>query len=331
MNTAPKFWNHRSGLSSLLLPASWLWRAATAIRLGCITGEKARLPVLCVGNILVGGTGKTPFVAYLCQLLRQRGARPVILTRGYGGKYKGPIFADPAFHQASDIGDEALMLSHHENVCISRDRVAGAAFIAAHSDADVIIMDDGMQNPWLKKDLTIAVFDGAVGLSNQRVLPAGPLRQPLSSALPMMDIAVINGADKTGLAELLSPSLSCLPAQLIPNPETAKRLKGQAVLGFAGIGRPERFFDTLRDCGANLVKALPFGDHHTYSEADLTRLHLEATQLGAELITTQKDWVRLPPEWRDRIRVLDVRLELENSAQQTLLNLILPLLNLQES
>ena len=188
-------------------------------------------------------------------------------------------------------------------------------------------MDDGMQNPWLKKDITLAVFDGAVGLGNGRILPAGPLRQSLKSALPSMDMAVINGGDKTGLKQRLPQKLTCLSPRLLPNPETADEIKQRSLLAFAGIGRPQGFFDTLEACGAVLVKTLPFADHHPYSEADLTRLYLEATQLGAELITTQKDWVRLPPEWRERIFVLDVSLMLDDDDAEQLMQTLAPYLH----
>ena len=327
MNTAPKFWNNKSLLSSALLPLSWIWQAVTAARLTWIKPEQAALPVICVGNISVGGTGKTPFTAYLCQLLRLNNINACILMRGYGGREKGPLIADPALHSAADIGDEALMLSQNERVCISRDRVAGARFIAANLSVDVVIMDDGMQNPWLKKDMTLAVFDGTVGLGNGRILPSGPLRQTLAAAQSSIDIAVINGEDKNNLRQSLPQNLPCLMARLVPNPETAEQVKGKTVVGFAGIGRPQRFFDTLADCGADLVKALPFADHHLYSEADLTRLHLEATQLGAELITTQKDWVRLPPEWRERVLVLDVSLVLEDGDADMLMQAMMPCLD----
>jgi len=331
MNKAPKFWNDEtilsSALSSALLPLSWIWRGITAARLAWIKPEKAQLPVICIGNISVGGTGKTPFTAYLCQLLGSYGYSACILTRGYGGKQKGPLIADSNTHSAADIGDEALMLSQNNIVCISHDRVAGARFIAANLPSDVIIMDDGMQNPWLKKDITLAVFDGAVGLGNGQILPSGPLRQSLKSALPSIDIAVINGSDKTGLKQSLPQKLTCLSSRLLPNPETADEIKQRSLLGFAGIGRPQGFFDTLEECGATLVKTLPFADHHPYSEADLTRLHLEATQLGAELITTQKDWVRLPPEWRERILVLDVSLMLEDEDAKKLMQTLTPYLH----
>ncbi len=327
MNKAPKFWNDKTILSSALLPLSWGWRGITAARLAWIKPEQAQLPVICVGNISVGGTGKTPFTAYLCQLLRGYDYTTCILTRGYGGKQKGPIIADPNLHSAADIGDEALMLSQNNLVCVSHDRVAGARFIAANLPADVIIMDDGMQNPWLKKDITLAVFDGVVGLGNGRILPSGPLRQSLKAALPFIDIVVINGIDKTNLKQGLPQDLTCLSPRLLPNPETAEDIKGRSLLGFAGIGRPQGFFDTLEECGAILVKTLPFADHHPYSEADLTRLHLEATQLGAELITTQKDWVRLPPEWRERILVLDVSLMLDDDDAGRLMQTLTPYLD----
>jgi len=179
-----------------------------------------------------------------------------------------------------------------------------------------------MQNVWLKKDFTLIVFDGEIGLANNQILPSGPLRQSLASGLKSADLVVFNGPDKTGLQEKIGDSVACLHTQLIVNPVTAVELKGKTVLGFAGIGRPERFFETLRDTGANVLHTRPFADHHLYSDADLTRLYMEANQLGAQLVTTQKDWVRLPPEWRERILAMDVSIQLGHEQSEMLLSRI---------
>lgn len=320
MYTSPAFWKTKSLTSSLLIPMSWIWRAGFAIQTSLARPEKVSLPVICVGNITVGGTGKTPISAGLCQILRQENYQPCILTRGYGGNEKGPIFADSAIHSSEDIGDEALMLSLNDPVCISRDRVKGARFIEQNSTADIIIMDDGMQNPWLSKDLTLGVFDGAVGLGNQRVMPAGPLRQTVKAGLSLIDIAVINGKDKTGLRARLPADMEHISARLIPDPQTASELKGRRVLGFAGIGRPERFFETLTDIGVDLVRGLPFSDHHPYSDPDLTRLDQEAMQMGAELVTTHKDWMRLPPQWRSRVVGLAVNIDFDDLGRAQILS-----------
>lgn len=323
MNKAPAFWEHKTGLSVILLPLSWLWRAVTFLRLKLIKAHHAPLPVICVGNIYVGGTGKTPLSAGLCQMLKQQGFTPCILMRGYGGREGGPLFVDPASQSASDVGDEALMLSLYDHVCVSRDRIAGARFIARYSPCDIIVMDDGMQNPWLAKDLTIGVFDGAAGLGNERILPAGPLRQSLASGLELMDIAVVNGTDKAGLTARLSGHLPVLQGELVADSEAADALRGRAVLGFAGIGRPERFFDSLRRTGACVEQTLAFGDHHTYSEADLARLRGDAHLNGLDLVTTRKDWVRLPPLWREHVSVLSVTMQLKKRDQKLLMTAIM--------
>ena len=309
--TTPHFWYgtatpYAMVMRALLIPLSFVWRAGAYLRYVIAKPEQADLPVICVGNISVGGTGKTPITAYLCQLLRAQGMTPYILTRGYGGGEKGPIFADPALHSAADIGDEALMLSSYEKVCVSADRILGARFISAKSDADIIIMDDGMQNPWLKKDLVIGVFDGAVGVGNGLVFPAGPLRQSLAQGLPMIDIVVINGTDETNLKTKLKDQFDCLSVKLVPDPVVAKTLKRKKLIGFAGIGRPARFFDSLRGSGGDVIRTRSFADHHPYSALDLTQLYEEAWQTGAHLVTTQKDWVRLPANWREEVTALGV-------------------------
>ena len=322
MMIAPKFWTERNLISSALLPLSALWMLASHIRTAFARPETAELPVICVGNTSIGGTGKTPVTALLCRIAKEQGYRPCILMRGYKGRETGPVFADPSVHTSTDIGDEAVMLALTNDVCVSADRIRGARFIAAQGKFDVIIMDDGMQNPWLTKDMIISVFDGQTGLGNQRILPAGPLREPVSSGLKRADAVILNGQDETGLKELFSKDLPVFEGQLHPDQKIAKTLKGKRLIGFAGIGRPQRFFTTLKQTGAELVRELSFADHHSYSEADLSRLHQEALHAGAELVTTHKDWVRLPPEWRVRILALPVSFRISPTHKTQLITLL---------
>ena len=319
---APKFWTEKGLISSALLPLSALWLLAGYFRNALARPETADLPVICVGNISIGGTGKTPITATLCRIAKEQGYTPCILMRGYKGRETGPIFADPSVHISADIGDEALMLALANDVCVSADRIRGARFIAAQNKFDLIIMDDGMQNPWLCKDLTLAVFDGQSGLGNQRILPAGPLRERLSSGLGKADAVVLNGKDESGVKPLLAPDMPVLEGQLHPDQKIAKTLRGKQLIGFAGIGRPQRFFATLRQTGAEVVRELSFADHHNYSEADLARLHQEAFNAGAELVTTHKDWVRLPPEWRARVLALPVSFRFSRAHKAALITLI---------
>ena len=214
-------------------------------------------------------------------------------------------------------GDEPLMLAEGRDVMVARDRVAGATAISARGLHDLILMDDGLQNPFLEKDLKIGVFDGDLGIGNGRVIPAGPLRTSLGKGLAELDLALINGQDKTGLAPTILQGLPLVHATLQPDQAINNELGNVPLLAFAGIGRPERFFVTVRQSGGNLVHWLAFADHHAYSQHDLTKLQEDAGRLGAQLITTQKDWVRLPIEWRERIRFLPVTVELDDGSRLT--------------
>ena len=312
MIKTPEFWNHRGIMSVLLWPLSLIWAFASATRNHFATQSTAALPVICIGNITAGGTGKTPVTAFLYDGLRAAGYRPAILIRGYGAAVSAPLWVDPSQHTVDDCGDEALMLAESRDVLVAPDRVAGAHVISLRGLHDVILMDDGMQNPFISKTFSIGIFDGSVGIGNGFLIPAGPLRVSLASGVQQMDIALINGDDETNIAAKLPASLTQLSANLLPDPSTIDALSGTPVLAFAGIGQPKRFFATLRKAGCNLVHYLAFADHHPYSETDLVRLQEDAMRLGAQLVTTQKDWVRLPAEWRERIVVLPVALALND-------------------
>ena len=312
MIKTPEFWATRGILGVLLLPAACLWAGATKIRNLLANETSAALPVICVGNFSAGGTGKTPVSAFLYDKLTNRGFKPAILIRGYGGTAQQPLWVDHSLHHVNEVGDEALMLAESRYVLVARDRVAGAIAIAATKKHDVILMDDGLQHPYIAKDFSIGVFDGAIGVGNGWVLPAGPLRIGFKSGIKTIDAAIINGTDDTNIAARLPDVMPRYYAQLTANQSLIDKLNGDPVLGFAGIGRPNRFFATLRGAGANLVHQLAFADHHPYSEADLTRLQEDATQLGAVLMTTKKDWVRLPAEWRERVGFLTVTLDFDH-------------------
>ena len=331
MITMPKFWTSRGLISTALLPLSFVWLFAGKLRQMLVKTEIADLPVICIGNILIGGTGKTPVSAALCRLLKERGYAPCILTRGYKGYKKGPVFADATLHTTDDIGDEAVMLALSNEVCVCADRIKGAAFIAAQNKFDVIIMDDGMQNPWLHKDIIITVFDGGAGAGNSRILPAGPLREPLNTGLAKANAAILNGPDETGLSKLLPDTLPRFYGKIYPDQKVAKTLSKKRLIAFAGIGRPKRFFETVANTGANVVRTLSFADHHNYSEADLSRLHQEAWTNGADLITTHKDWVRLPPDWRTRVSALPVTFRFSQKDKSALLKLITAVLPERQS
>ena len=297
--SAPDFWARRGALSLLLAPLGCLYDAAGVVRRKGVRAERVPVPVICVGNLVAGGAGKTPIVASLATRLVARGIAVHILSRGYGGTLAGPVQVDPARHDAAAVGDEPLMLARGAPTWVARDRAAGARAAAA-AGAQAIVMDDGLQNPTLAKDLSLIVFDGGYGFGNRRVMPAGPLREGIARGLARADAAVMLGADRTGAATRLGkiPILQAEP--LTPTADLA----GRAFVLFAGIGRPQKFFDHFAKTGARIVATRGFPDHHPYGDAELTALADMAEQASATLITTEKDWVRLAPAWRTRVQYL---------------------------
>ena len=297
MIRAPEFWQHNGLLPRLLSPFAALYAAVTASRVAR-PGWRAPVPVLCIGNPGAGGTGKTTVALDLAARLQARGHHPAFLTRGYGGRLPGPLQVDPTHHTAADTGDEALLLAALAPTFLGPDRAATARLALAHG-ATVLLMDDGLQNPTLEKTLSLLLIDGAAGFGNGRVLPAGPLREPVAAAAARCAAAILIGADATGALARLPLTLPVLRARLVSAPPPPGPL-----VAFAGIGRPEKFRETLQAAGAEVTRLVPFPDHHPYSEADL--LPLLAT--GTTLVTTPKDMVRIPPALRPRITPVGVRL-----------------------
>ena len=314
MMKTPEHWSHRGLAAAALLPLAPVWWAGTKLRTALAAPYRAPVPVICVGNLTAGGAGKTPFVAWLFDQLAARGRTPAILSRGHGGSATGPTWVDPAIHDAATCGDEPLMLADGRDVLVSRDRARGARVIAEGGTHDVILMDDGMQNPYLAHSMTIGVFDGGFGIGNGWLMPAGPLRTPLAEGLARLDLAIINGTDETGLGARLPGSLPVFSAELRPDASVIEALDGAPLLAFAGIGRPSRFFKSLEAAGGTIVRRLSFADHHPYSQHDLAQIQEDAQRHGAEMITTKKDWMRLPPEWRSRVAMLPVSMEIDGDA-----------------
>lgn len=307
----PEFWRERGLLSTLLQPLAWAYRAGTAARRSTARSWQASVPVICVGNLVAGGAGKTPVVLSLATRLAVGGHSPHILSRGYGGRLAGPVAVEPGRHDAAAVGDEPLLLAQAAPCWVARNRVAGAkAAIAA--GADLLLLDDGLQNPSLAKTLSLLVIDGAYGFGNGRVLPAGPLREPIALGLARADAVVLMGDDEAGLASLLADR-PVLRARL--QPDNAASIAGAAVIAFAGIGRPAKFFGMLEAAGATLIERRAFPDHHPYdaTEIDALRRRRDGVR-GARLITTAKDWVRLAPEWRAEVSVLMVSVAWEDEA-----------------
>ena len=267
------------------------------------------MPVICVGNLVAGGAGKTPVAIALARRLAALGRTPHIVSRGYGGSEAGPLRIDPVRHAADAVGDEPLLLARVAPTWIARDRAAGV-HAAQVAGAGAIVLDDGLQNPTVAKDLSLVVVDGGYGFGNGRVMPAGPLREPLAAGLARAQAVVLIGRDTARVAEAVGTRLPILRARLAPT-SGAIELAGRPVVAFAGIGRPDKFFDTLAELDCRIVAGMPFPDHHPYAADEIMKLVDVAHRHDATLVTTAKDAARLPPEARAMVEVLEVEIAWE--------------------
>jgi tetraacyldisaccharide 4'-kinase len=315
---APAFWRETGGAGMLLAPLGRVYGALAAHRMAR-AGERADVPVLCVGNFTAGGAGKTPTAIALAEALRELGWRPAFLSRGYGGAVREPIRVDLSRHTHQLTGDEPLLLARHAPTVVSPDRVAGAKLAAALGD--VIVMDDGLQNPALAKDLRIAVVDGQYGVGNGRCIPAGPLRAPLAAQLGDVEAVLVIGEGAPGAEvarEAQAAGATVLHADLTPDPKAIAALRRDRVFAFAGIGRPDKMFDTLRDAGVTVAEQRAFPDHHRFTRADAAALLGQARTRKLTPVTTEKDLVRLrdvlAPGEEGMLRVLPVRLAFRDPA-----------------
>ncbi len=315
---APSFW-WRPGRGMLLSPLAALYGAAAWLRLRK-PGRSVGVPVICLGNLTVGGAGKTPAALAVGRLLLAYGQRPFFLSRGYGGRLAGPVLVNRSVHSAADVGDEPLLLAELAPTIVARNRVAGAN-MARGEGASVIVMDDGFQNPTLHKDLAVLVIDGRRGIGNGRVLPAGPLRAPLEAQIARAQALIVVGPPD-GAAAVVERArrhgVALFHARLEPDRQTLDALVGRRILAFAGIADPEKFFATLSDAGLTVAERRSFSDHHRYTAADAQILTARAQSQNLMLLTTEKDHVRLAGDPRlaelaARAGVLPVRLVIEEN------------------
>ena len=305
----PAFWRSRNLLASCLWPVGVVYQAITRWRMRLTTPQPAPLITLCIGNIVAGGAGKTPTALAIRHLLNDD-AQIAFLSRGYGGKpHHTAIQVNPRQHSAADVGDEPLLLAEHAPTYVCTRRVA-AASMAAADGATIAIMDDGLQNPSLQKHLSLLVIDGEYGLGNGLPFPAGPLRETLASAFARVQAMILIGDDIQQLRRAIPAHISCFTGRLTPRYDSSA-LGATPLLAFAGIGRPEKFFTSLRQLGLNLAETRSFADHHPYSEAELIKLQQRAAHHQARLITTEKDAVRLPPHLRSQVLTLPVELRFD--------------------
>ena len=311
------WWREGSHASALLTPLVTVYAAIATWRLAR-PGWRPGIPVVCIGNLTVGGAGKTPTALTVARMLARAGERPVFLSRGYGGALAGPLVVDPARHRAREVGDEPLLLARTAPTIVARDRIKGAGIAGG---ASVIVMDDGFHNPSLAKDFSVLVVDARRGIGNGRVIPAGPLRAPLDAQLARAHALVVVGNSARGcaVAEMARDrDIPVLRASLRADTAFIAGLAGRRVLAFAGIGDPQKFFATLAEAGVALATTRSFADHHRYTHPEATALCEEAERDGLALVTTEKDLARLSGEEQPlsaRARALPVTLVFEDEAR----------------
>lgn len=312
---APRFWkDHRdkfSILSKILEPISWIWTIFTNLRVNKV-GQKVDVPIICVGNINLGGVGKTPTVIAIIEKLNAKGLKPHIISKGFGGKLNGPLLVTEKY-SSDEVGDEPLLLSAFAPTWVSRDRVAGSKAAIA-SGCDIIILDDGFQNGSLHKDISIIVVDAKVGFGNGKIFPAGPLRESFANAFNRANLMILIGKNKDKknfykLNETLDLPVCNAYVETI---KMGINWQDTKVLAFAGIGYPDKFFDSLRELGAIVVKEVALTDHAKLTKKLMQRLTAEAQKQNAVLVTTEKDAVRLPNEYRKEVLTVPIRLIIDD-------------------
>jgi tetraacyldisaccharide 4'-kinase len=318
----PRWWydrHPRASLSrALLAPASWIWAAVTARRIARAAPTDPGVPMICIGNLTMGGSGKTPIVRTVTARLIARGLKAEVLTRGHGGRLTGPLRVDPAVHGAADVGDEPLMLARDAAVWVARDRLAGARAAAA-AGARALVMDDGYQNMRLAKTLSLVVVDGETRdgewpFGDGAVFPMGPMREPLAAGLARADAVVLLIPADLAEPDLALVGLFGATPVLIARLEPVGPPPSGPQIGFAGVGKPWKVERALVAAGCDLIDFVPLPDHAAPDESQLRRLEDQAKAAGAGLVTTEKDWVRLPSEWRARIVAWPVHARFEDEA-----------------
>jgi tetraacyldisaccharide 4'-kinase len=303
MPTAPDFWwlKHPNWQARVLQPFGMIYGAITAQRMAR-EGHYAGIPIMCVGNFVAGGAGKTPVAIALANLFKENNLKPFFLTRGYGARTHDQPHIVTEEDEYADVGDEALLLARHAPVIISRNRISGA-YMAAEQGADVVIMDDGLQNPSLKKTRSLAVVDAVTGVGNGLCVPAGPLRAPLDDQWRLISSMILVGEGEAGTLlaqEARQRHIPVFNSRLEPPQGTIDYIRQRPVLAFAGIGRPAKFFNMLSAHGVQIMEHFAFPDHHAYSKKDIALMMRRARINGVtHIVTTEKDFVRIPKAWRE--------------------------------
>lgn len=305
----PKFWQSKNLLSTILLPLGALYAFLTKLRVNKKTGIKISKPVICVGNITAGGTGKTPVAIALSQILQEHFYTPYFISRGYGGRLTN-VLIDLKTHSAKDVGDEPMLLANHCPTIINPHRGVSAQK-AVELGADVVIMDDGFQNPGLEKDISFIVFDGGYGWGNKRCIPAGPLREKWYRGSRRANAVIIIGEDKFNLAAKVNDK----PVFFAKIEAVAPNIKNKNIIAFAGIGRPQKFYDSLVEQGFMIKHQQDFPDHHQYSQKDLQNLIDVALLDNLDIWTTSKDFIKIPKGLQKHFNVLEIAIKWQNKSE----------------
>ena len=323
MLKAPKFWYLKKDtfLSRSFYPLSLLFRLGTKFRNVISYTNKFTFPVICIGNIVVGGAGKTPVAIKIGELLKFAGYNPHFISKGYAGVIKKSTLVE-AWHSPKSVGDEPLLLSQIAPTWIGKDRNSSIK-LAKKKGADCIIMDDGFQNPTIHKDFSIVVINASQEFGNKRVMPAGPLRESIARGLSRTNLIIVIGEIKNSLQKNIPDHIPVIQAKFKINNEN-KIFKGQKITAFAGIAYPEKFFTSLGEQGAKIIKEITYPDHHIYSENDLLSLAEIANKNQSILVSTEKDFVRVPKSYRSLVNTLEGKIyfEKENIIKEILTNVI---------
>jgi len=301
---APKFWYLKKDtiLSNSLYPLSLLFRFGTKIRNLVSKKNKSPLPTICVGNIVVGGAGKTPVALKIGELLIKSGYKPHFISKGYAGLTKISTLVK-SWHSATSVGDESILLSEVAPTWVGNDRIK-SSILAKNQGGDCLIMDDGFQNPSIQKDFSIIVINSEQEFGNRRVMPSGPLRESINRGLSRTNLVIVIGNPSKEIKKIVPDHIPIIESKFEIKKEN-KSFKGQKIVAFAGIAYPEKFFNSLKDQGANIIKEISYPDHHIYNENDLLSLVETANKTQSILVSTKKDYVRIPKSYRSLVNTLE--------------------------
>ena len=310
----PNFWHKKESLlSKSLVPISQIWKICAYLKNKSSNTTTMQIPVIKVGNVVAGGAGKTPTAISIAKRLINLKMNVHLISKGYKGSIRITTKVDNLLHKFNDVGDEALLLSKIAPTWIGKDRISSIK-AAQNEGAEIVILDDGLQDYSIKGDLNILVFNGSQGIGNRRIIPAGPLREPLSWALKNTHLAIIVEKDKKGIKEILPSNLPILGAKILIDASVQKKLQNKSVLAFCGIGYPQKFYDFLKQMGCHISSWKPFPDHYIYSEKNIENLINESINLNSLLVTTQKDYIKIAKKYQNKIFSFSIDMEFSDYA-----------------